>query len=237
MSVEQAFNQSAGYYDAWVRKALPGFEDLFSSALKALPFPDNAPIRVLDLGAGTGLFSSFIFEKYPQARFTLVDLAEGMLAVARDRFQAAAAQFSYTVADIRLIQLEAEFDLVVSSLAIHHLEHAEKQALFKRVHAALRSPGLFLNIDQIQAPTPALRDHYWAVWLEHVRAQGVTTEQIQRSIERRQAYDRDASLQDQLAWLEAAGFASVDILFKHHFIGLFYAKKGGGTYERHEKSF
>ena len=226
MSVEQAFNQSAGYYDTWMKKALPGYDDLFSNALRALPFPENASIRVLDLGAGTGLFSSFILEKFPQARFTLVDLAEGMLAVARERFQAAAAQFTYSIADIRSIQFDGEFDLVISSLAIHHLEHAEKRALFKRIHAALRSPGLFLNIDQIHAPTPALRDHYWAVWLEHVRAQGASEEQIQRSIDRRQTYDRDALLQDQLAWLEAAGFASVDILYKHHFIGLFYANKG-----------
>ena len=226
MSVEEAFNQSAGYYDAWVRKALPGFDDLFSSALQALPFPANASIRVLDLGAGTGLFSSFILEKFPQARFTLVDLAEGMLAVARERFQAAAAQFTYTVADIRSIQLDAEFDLVISSLAIHHLGHAEKQALFRDIHAALHSPGFFLNIDQIQAPTPALSDHYWSVWLEHVRAQGASEDQIRRSIDRRQTYDRDAALHDQLAWLQDAGFDGVDILYKHHFIGLFYARKG-----------
>lgn len=226
MSVEQAFNQSAGYYDAWMRKALPGYDDLFSSALRALPFPENASIRVLDMGAGTGQFSSFILEKFPQARFTLVDLAEGMLAVARERFQAAAAQFTYSIADIRSIQFDAEFDLVISSLAIHHLNHAEKQVLFRHIHAALRSPGLFLNIDQIQAPTPGMREHYWAVWLEHVRAQGASEEQIQRSIDRRQTYDRDASLYDQLDWLQEAGFTAVDILYKHHFIGLFYANKG-----------
>jgi tRNA (cmo5U34)-methyltransferase len=225
MSVEQAFNQSAGYYDSWVRKALPGFDDLFSSALRALPFPENASVRVLDLGAGTGLFSSLVLEKFPQARFTLVDLAEGMLAVARERFQAAAAQFTYSVADIRSIQFDAEFDLVISSLAIHHLEHTEKQALFRRIHTALRSPGLFLNIDQIQAPTLEMHEHYWTVWLEHVRAQGASEEQIQRSIDRRQTYDRDASLHDQLAWLQEAGFVAVDILYKHHFIGLFYAQK------------
>lgn len=226
MSVEQAFNQSTHYYDAWVRKALPGFDDLFSSALQALPFPESTSLRVLDLGAGTGLFSSVILEKFPQAHFTLVDLAEGMLAVARERFQAAAAQFTYTVADIRSIQFDAEFDLVISSLAIHHLEHAEKQALFRHIHAALRRPGWFLNIDQIQAPTPALREQYWAVWLEHVRAQGAGEDQIQRSIERRQTYDRDALLEDQLAWLKSAGFTAVDNLYKHHFIGLFYAQKG-----------
>ncbi len=225
MTVQQAFNQSAAGYDAWVRMALPGFDDLFSAALRVLPFEPGAPLRVLDLGAGTGLFSSVVARRFARARFKLMDLAEEMLAVARLRFEAEAGRFEYSVADIRAISARGEYDLVVSSLAIHHLEHAEKQALFRQVFAALRRPGVFLNLDQIQAPTPALREHYWAVWLEHVRAQGATEDQIQRSIARRQAYDRDAPLADQLAWLKDAGFAEVDILYKHHFIGLFYARK------------
>jgi len=225
MSVEQAFNQASQTYDGWVRKALPGFEDLFAQAQNALPFSPDYPLRVLDLGAGTGLFSSFVLARYPQARFTLVDLAENMLAIARDRFQQQAGQFTFTVADIRAIHYPPEFDLVVSSLAIHHLEHPEKQALFRRINHALKPGGVFLNVDQIHAPDESLRAHYWSEWLRHVRAQGASEEQIRQSIERRQAYDHDALMVDQLAWLREAGFPSVDILYKNLFIGLFYARK------------
>lgn len=226
MSVEQAFNQASQTYDGWVRKALPGFEDLFTHAQNALVFPSDSPLTVLDLGAGTGLFSSFVLARYPRARFTLVDLAENMLAVARMRFQDHPAQFAYTVADIRAIHYPAEFDLAISSLAIHHLEHPEKQALFRRIYQALKPGGIFLNVDQIHAPDESLRAHYWAEWLRHVRAQGATEEQIRQSIARRQAYDHDAPLEDQLGWLREAGFSSVDILYKNLFIGLFYARKG-----------
>ena len=227
MSVEQSFNQVSETYDHWVRKALPGFGDLFANAMRALPArqPGAEPIRVLDLGAGTGLFSSFVLSHDPQAQFVLVDLAENMLAMAAKRFEAASAQFSYIVGDIRAIEYANEFDLVISSLAIHHLEHADKQVLFQRVQRALKPGGIFLNLDQIHAPTPQLREHYWAVWLEHVRGQRATEEQIQQSIARRQTYDRDALLSDQLAWLQAAGFSSVDILYKNLFIGLFFAQK------------
>lgn len=229
MSVQQAFNQASHTYDGWVRKALPGFEDLFAHAQNALPFAPESALTVLDLGAGTGLFSSFILARYPRARFTLVDLAENMLAVARDRFQQQAGQFTYSVADIRAIHYPPEFDLAVSSLAIHHLEHPEKQTLFRRIHHALQPGGVFLNVDQIHAPDESLRAHYWAEWLNHVRAAGATEEQIQQSIARRQAYDHDALLADQLAWLREAGFTSVDILYKNLFIGLFYARKGSSA--------
>ena len=225
MSVEQSFNQVSQTYDQWVRIALPGFDDLFANALRVLPFPEQNPIHVLDLGAGTGLFSSFILSRYPQAHFVLVDLAEDMLAVAGKRFQANPSQFTYTVSDIRAIDFNNDLDLVISSLAIHHLEHSDKQALFQRIHRGLRPGGIFLNLDQIHAPTQALRAHYWSVWLEHVRGQQASEEQIQRSTQRRQTYDRDALLIDQLAWLKNAGFSSVDILYKNLFLGLFFAQK------------
>ena len=225
MSVEQAFNQSAGYYNAWMRKALPGFDDLFSSALQALPFPEDASPRVLDLGAGTGLFSSYVLQKYPQAQFTLVDLADGMLAVARERFQAASAQFIYSLADIRSLDSAAEYDLVISSLAIHHLEHAEKQDLFRRIHAALRSPGLFLNIDQIKPPRPNCASTTgpsgWSMCAR--RAQAKSKSSAASSAARLTTTTRCST--DQLCWLQAAGFSAVDILYKNHFIGLFYAVK------------
>jgi tRNA (cmo5U34)-methyltransferase len=176
MSVQQAFNQASENYDHWVRKALPGFEELFGNAMLALPYPDEAPIHVLDLGAGTGLFSSFVLPRFPHAQFVLIDLAENMLDVAQKRFAAHLGQFSFMVTDIRDIDYQDEFDLVISSLAIHHLEHADKQALFQQVQRALKPEGIFLNIDQIHAPNEMLRTHYWSSWLQHVRSQGATQE-------------------------------------------------------------
>lgn len=225
MKIEQAFNQSAATYDVWVRKALPGFDDLFYTAQQVLPFPPNSAIHALDLGAGTGLFSARILEWYPNAHVTLIDLAEQMLAVARKRFAAYAGQVDYRIEDFSNLQEVQTCDLVVSSLAIHHLEHPAKQELFARIHQALKPGGIFLNLDQIQAPTPALRAHYKAVWLEGVKARGGSEEEIAISIQRRTTYDRDASLTDQIDWLRQAGFDEVDVLYKHHFIGLFYARR------------
>lgn len=44
----------------------------------------NAP-TILDLGAGTGLYSSLILAKYSKAHITLIDLSEGMLEIAKDQ--------------------------------------------------------------------------------------------------------------------------------------------------------
>lgn len=225
MTIDQAFNASIDYYDDWMKKALPGYDSLFASALTLIPFDSSRPIDVLDLGAGTGLFSSHVLAKYPRARFVLYDLADKMLEVARDRFQTCLSQFEFVVGDYRKLQVSQNFDLVISSLSIHHLTDDEKQALFRSIYGVLRKPGLFINIDQIRAETACLRDVYWNYWLTHVRRRESSEQRIQESIDRRVTYDQDALLMDQLLWLKDAGFVNVDCVYKDFFVGVFLAMK------------
>jgi tRNA (cmo5U34)-methyltransferase len=225
MTVGQAFNASVDYYDDWMKKALPNFDDLFGSAIALIPFASTQPIDVLDLGAGTGLFSYHVLEKYPQARFVLYDLADKMLEVARDRFRSCLPQAEFVTGDYRTLRVTHDFDLVISSLSIHHLTDDEKQSLFRSIHAVLRKPGLFINIDQIRGGTAYLRDVYWNHWLTQVRQREPDEKRIQESIHRRTTYDRDALLADQLRWLTEAGFTDVDCVYKNFFVGVFLAVK------------
>ncbi|MBN1304797.1 MAG: class I SAM-dependent methyltransferase [Anaerolineales bacterium] len=223
MPIGETFDETIDYYDRWMKIALPGYTDLFGTAVGLVPYPVQDPIRVLDLGAGTGLFSSHILERYPQASFVLYDLAEKMLGAARQRFEGQQDQFRYIVGDYRALNAETDYEVVISSLSIHHLTHADKQALFRKIFTALKPGGVFLNIDQVKGPTPEIQEMYWNRWLARVRRSDATEDQVQASIERRRTYDIDALLTDQLAWLTQAGFTQVDCMYKHDFVGVFYA--------------
>ena len=225
MTIEQAFNASIEYYDDWMRKALPNYDDIFGTAKDLLTFAPETQIDVLDLGAGTGLFSKHVMEKHPKARFVLYDLADRMLEMARNRFRQRLDQFEFVVGDYRALQLSRQFDLVISSLSIHHLADDDKQTLFHTIYDVLRKPGLFINIDQIRGETTYLQDMYWKHWLEQVRRVEPSEERIQASIERRTTYDRDTLLSEQLQWLKDAGFANVDCVYKNYFVGVFLAMK------------
>lgn len=63
MTIYQAFNESVEYYDDWVKKALPSYDEIFSVAKELTPFAPETRIDVLDLGAGTGLFSKHVLDK------------------------------------------------------------------------------------------------------------------------------------------------------------------------------
>ena len=53
-SVEQAFSEAAPDYDAWVKQALPAYDELFSVAVESIPFAHERPLEIADLGAGSG---------------------------------------------------------------------------------------------------------------------------------------------------------------------------------------
>jgi tRNA (cmo5U34)-methyltransferase len=226
MPIERAFNRTSEYYDVWMKQALPRYEELFSTAVELMAFPAEAELRVLDLGAGTGLFSERVLQKFPRASFVLYDVAEELLELARSRFSQHGQRFEFVLEDYMSVRASDAFDLVISSLSIHHLEHASKRDLFSRIFRALRPEGIFVNVDQIRAETERLRELYWSDWLEKVRQSGAEEERIQESVERRRRYDRDASLAEQLGWLKGAGFADVDCVYKRYFVGVFLAKKG-----------
>ena len=226
MAIDQAFNETVEYYDSWIRKAVPGYDDLFAVAKELIPFTPEQSVDVLDLGAGTGLFAGQVLEKYPLARFVLWDVAGRMLDVARQRFLDRPEQFRYVVDDYRNLRDAGSFDLVVSSLSIHHLEDDEKRELFCRIHDILRDGGVFINIDLVRGPTSVLEDFYCKNWFEKMRGAGASEEEIRAGIERRLAFDKEALLEDQLLWLREAGFTDVDCVYRNFKMGLFFGVKG-----------
>ena len=80
-----------------------------------------------------------------------------MMDVARERFCKQHLQFKYIIGDYRALQVTREFDLVISSLSIHHLTDNEKSLLFGSVYKVLRKGGAFINIDQVRGDSLSTR--------------------------------------------------------------------------------
>ncbi len=173
--------------------------------------------RILELGAGSGLFTEMLVRAFPDAQIHCVDFSEPMLELARERMQGA-VNVSFEHADYVKAELShrgtGKQCAVVSSLSIHHLSDEGKRTVFARMHDVLAPGGVFVNADQVLGPTEELEARYKRDWLDEVRASGATEQQIADSL-KRQAEDRCASVEEQVAWMRKAGFADADEWFKH----------------------
>jgi len=207
------FTQYAQGYDAMRRRLIPCFDAFYGAGLRLIEEWMSAhAFRVLDLGAGTGLFSAMILERFPKAEIHLIDASAGMLDQARERFRGNPS-VTHGMADMAGADLGGPWDLIVSALAIHHLEDRAKQDLFARIAAALRPGGLFVNAEQVLGPTAAAEARYVRFWHEDIRALGVPEAEIARAAER-MAFDRCATVEAQLVWMRDAGLSDVDCSFK-----------------------
>ena len=236
MTVGAAFDAAAEDYDRARRQLVPGFDAFYGAALASVPFGPEDPIRVLDLGAGTGLLGEMVARRFPRSRVTLVDLSVEMLRVARRRLAGADGRIEFRTMDYARKPLPGGpggYDLVVSALSIHHLTHGDKRELFEKVHGSLRDGGYFVNADQIagEAPEEEARVREW--WLRRVREAGVSEKDLEAALARMRA-DRNATLAAQLLWLEEAGFGEVRPAYKDHRFAVYGGRKGDEKWDNGE---
>lgn len=140
--VAQSFSRAAGSYDSVARlQRAVGSQLIGLLTPESLPQPLNAveaaPL-VLDLGCGTGHFTAALAERFPQARLAGLDIAEGMLGVARQRCP---RSWAWICGDAESLPLQsASVDMVFTSLAIQWCERLPQ--LMRELRRVLKPGGL-----------------------------------------------------------------------------------------------
>lgn len=208
-----AFSVHAREYTALRRRLVPVYDQFYRAVVDVLRLlGENGVHRVLDLGAGTGLLSAEVATEFPAVTIELLDASEPMLREARERLGGTVSAIH--VADMAGRLPPGPFDAVVSALAIHHLEHEDKRALMARAFEVLRPGGVFVNAEQVAAPSPELTETYESRWADECRALGATEQELADTRERMR-HDRCIDVEPQLRWLRDAGFSPADCVYKH----------------------
>lgn len=220
--IQRRFDEVSKKYDSQRRKFIPCFDDFYGITLSAATTDKEIP-NILDIGAGTGLLSSYLIKRYPKATFTLIDLSEKMMDMAKERFSNC-PNVKYIIADYTKYDFSEKYDIVASALSIHHLEYESKKELYKNIYSILLKNGIFINADQVNGETPFIETFNKTIWIQSIENSGLPIEERLAGYERMKL-DKEATVNDQLVWLKDIGFTDVCCIYKYYKFAVMFGRK------------
>jgi tRNA (cmo5U34)-methyltransferase len=199
-----------------------------TQALISLISDPGEPFQVLELACGSGYLAGALLERFPRCRVTGLDGSEVMLQAARrelarfgDRFRAE----KFDLFETNWRHPAPFYQAVLSSLALHHLDDAQKAALFGDVFRMLHPGGAFLIADILRPAGELARRYAADAYDDIVRKQALEIDGDLRAFEQfggeqwnlfrypDDPTDKPSTIIDQCRWLEQAGFQSVDVFW------------------------
>src|SRR5262245_47828095 len=222
---------SDAYVEEWVtrqRAADPTRAQRFQLLCDLFPFPTDATVTILDVGAGYGPVSKFILDQFTNATCIAQDGSEPMLQRAQQLMASYGTRFQPHQSDLFdkdwLPPQLGPFDAAVSASCLHNLRDFKRiSEIYSDIRRHLKPGGVFLNLDLVNAPTLALQQHYGRVATLRRQREGTSSASVTAMLQQahqsadhaHQAADHGpahafpANLDEQLAALRAAGFTEV----------------------------
>ena len=172
---------------------------------------DKTAKKILDLGGGTGLELIHLFELFPEAEVTVIDITENMLEKLKTRDFA--GKVKTICGDFFEVPFGEDFDAVITTSAFHHFKKNKKIQLLQKIKECLKDGGQFINCDLI-ALTP-----------EEEAAQLV---ELENNTNDTKHIDTPLTIENEIDALEKAGFTQISSGNggKENY-GLFVARKNG----------
>jgi ubiquinone/menaquinone biosynthesis C-methylase UbiE len=142
-------------YDTDMDLLHPNRHKMAEVAFDVLPYCCSDKLVALDLGIGTGFFTSQFLQRYPNATVVGVDGSDAMIRLAGTRLRERRDDVRFvttTFEDLDRTGIDREsLDIVFSSYALHHLSPPSKRRVLHAAVNWLKPGGWFLNADMVSS--------------------------------------------------------------------------------------
>lgn len=223
-TIEEFYDEISKEYTDSVERCVPMYREMLSMLFAFLP-EGYAPKTILELGCGAGNLTTLIGKRFPQAKIHAVDISEECIKECRQRLPE--ADIEYIKADFSNLDFpENTFDLIISSISIHHLNDSEKEIFFKRLFLWQTTNGILSFCDQFRGESERLYALHMEMWKTFAREQGASAKEWDLWMEHQTQHDCHAPLFRHVTWLKDAGYGMVDCVWRYLLWAVIYSRKG-----------
>ncbi|MDD5509933.1 MAG: class I SAM-dependent methyltransferase [Dehalococcoidales bacterium] len=134
----------------------------YASLLSGFSF--SKPIKIIELGCGTGYHTLQMTRLYQVDKVTLVDANASVISDTERRMSSLKCEKEFLLRDLFSLDLEERYDIVHSQGLLEHYTPEEQRQLI-RLHRDLLAPG---GIALILVPTTSLTYRFWRGLLERL---------------------------------------------------------------------
>ncbi len=202
-------------FDDHIRLIVPRYDELHDAVLRSIPPDLPEDLTILELGCGTGELTKKLCQRYPTAHILALDYSPRMLALCHEKLQGFGGRVQLIEGDFARTDFPHDCDVVISTLAIHHLTDPQKLELFQKIYRALKREGWFVNGDVVLFESSRHTFLQDQVRREHASAQGIEITALDAETHSGTG-DNLSTLKTQLNLLEVAGFHSIDVIWKYY---------------------
>jgi tRNA (cmo5U34)-methyltransferase len=222
--IEDYFNSIKDKYSEDIKKINPCYIEMISATLGYFP-NEWKPSHILELGCGTGNLTLLVKEGFPKAKIMGVDLSGESIKVCRDRINSTNVKLLQS--DLRTVSFKDDcFDVIISSLTIHHLQTEERSELYRKARNWLKPKGWLIICDRYRDDSKSISDINRSIWHKKAIENGATPEEWDKWMKHEIDHDHPGKLIDQLEILQRdLHFTTVDVVWRKYLWAVIYAQK------------
>ncbi|NER49614.1 MAG: methyltransferase domain-containing protein [Symploca sp. SIO1B1] len=169
----ELFNEQWQLYQKILLNSYMKHQEIYGILHQWLVNNFQKPFSMLELGCGDASFTAQALSNTTIASYQGIDLSEAALLIAQSNMEPLPCRATFTQGElseyvVELVQKQQEnFDLILSSFALHHLSFEQKDFVMGKLLHLLKNGGIFLLIDVFRSENEK-REDYLKRYLEDV---------------------------------------------------------------------
>ncbi len=191
-------------FDKVVEETIPKYREMQEQITLPILTERNEVIKCLDIGCGAGRSSYELLVNFPSASVVCFDMDQKQVTKAKENLEEFSERTEFIVGDFLSHDFEEQFDIIITSFTMSHLDRKEKQQWLKKIRSLLAENGYFVCADKVSFRSIELNDALDIISSGHVKPNPITSE---------------------LSLLRKANFSLRDVIWRFREYAVWYARK------------